>query len=331
MNKPLLSVIIPVYNAGDKINRCIESILNQPFKDFELILVDDGSTDDSLLRCNQFANQYENIRCFHKSNGGPSSARNLGLEKVNGEWVSFIDSDDCIGEDWYSHFFKYTNYDLIMQGFTFSDRGGEPHSYSYESHDYENKNIVRFILDFIDSPGLLLRGPYNKFFRKDIIKMANLRFDEQVLCGEDYLFNLGYIYNANSVKVLPVCSYMYERQASGLALRKYKVGDHIDWQLKIMKALVKNAERFGDEVVQRYFYKKYAIELTGYLLNISIEDSLYKVQFNKIRSSIIDFRKYIFYSKYVIAYFSPFLRRKCWSLYLHIREIKRKIFFNQRL
>ena len=94
-----------------------------------------------------------------------------------------------------------------------------------------------------------------------------------------------------AVKVLPVCSYMYERQASGLALRKYKTGDHIDWQLKIMKALVKNAERFGDEVVQRYFYKKYAIELTGYLLNISIEDSLYKVQFNKIRSSIIDFRK----------------------------------------
>ena len=102
------------------------------------------------------------------------------------------------------------------------------------------------------------------------------------------------------------------------------------WQLKIMKALVKNAERFGDEVVQRYFYKKYAIEMTGYLLNISIEDSLYKVQFNKIRSSIIDFRKYIFYSKYVIAFFSPFLRRKSWSLYLHIREIKRKIFSNQR-
>ena len=95
-----------------------------------------------------------------------------------------------------------------------------------------------------------------------------------------------------------------------------------------MKALVKNAERFGDEVVQRYFYKKYAIELTGYLLNISIEDSLYKVQFNKIRSSIIDFRKYIFYSKYVIAYYYPFLRGKSWSLYLHIREIK--IFFNQR-
>lgn len=104
MNKPLLSVIIPVYNAGDKINRCVESILNQPFKDLELILVDDGSTDDSLLRCNQFANQHENIRCFHKSNGGPSSARNLGLEKVNGEWVSFIDSDDSIGEDWYSQF-----------------------------------------------------------------------------------------------------------------------------------------------------------------------------------------------------------------------------------
>ena len=193
MNKPLLSVIIPVYNAGDKINRCVESILNQPFKDFELILVDDGSTDDSLLRCNQFANQHENIRCFHKSNGGPSSARNLGLEKVNGEWVSFIDSDDSIGEDWYSQFFKYSNYDLIMHGFTFSDCMGEPHSYSYESHDYKNKDIVRFILDFIDSPGLLLRGPVNKFFRKDIIEMANLRFDEQALCGADYLFNLGYI------------------------------------------------------------------------------------------------------------------------------------------
>ena len=96
MTTPQISVIIPVYNAEKCLHRCIDSILLQTYIDFELLLIDDGSTDSSGIICDGYATQDSRIRVFHKSNGGVSSARNLGLDNALGEWVCFIDSDDEI-------------------------------------------------------------------------------------------------------------------------------------------------------------------------------------------------------------------------------------------
>lgn len=101
--KMLISVIIPVFNVSGYLARCVESVCNQTYKDIEIILVDDGSTDNSLDICNQMQKKYSTIRVFHKENGGLSSARNMGLDNARGEYICFIDSDDWIEPDFCSY------------------------------------------------------------------------------------------------------------------------------------------------------------------------------------------------------------------------------------
>lgn len=94
MTHPQISIIVPVYNAGRFLDKCVTSILSQSFSDFELLLVDDGSKDDSGVLCDLYAQKDARVKVFHKENGGVSSARNLGLDNAKGEWIAFVDSDD---------------------------------------------------------------------------------------------------------------------------------------------------------------------------------------------------------------------------------------------
>ena len=97
----VLSVIVPVYNSKEHLSRCIDSILSQSFSDFELLLVDDGSKDGSGAVCDAYSEKDSRVRVFHKENGGVSSARNVGIENADGQWLTFIDSDDWIEEDFF--------------------------------------------------------------------------------------------------------------------------------------------------------------------------------------------------------------------------------------
>lgn len=96
MENPILSVIIPVYNAERTLAQCVDSVLAQPLEDFEILLVDDGSSDRSGEICNRYVTQNSRVRVFHKPNGGVSFARNMGLDKAQGKWVFFLDSDDTV-------------------------------------------------------------------------------------------------------------------------------------------------------------------------------------------------------------------------------------------
>ncbi len=93
---PLVSIIVPVYNAEKYLNRCVDSILSQAMTDFELLLIDDGSKDESGRICDEYAAKDARVRAFHKPNGGVSSARNLGLDNAIGKWVTFCDADDVV-------------------------------------------------------------------------------------------------------------------------------------------------------------------------------------------------------------------------------------------
>ena len=99
MSIPMVSVIVPVYNSSQYLHRCIDSILYQSFNDFEVLLIDDGSIDNSGEICDEYAVKDSRVRVFHKENGGVSSARNVGLGNAVGEWVTFVDSDDWIDQD----------------------------------------------------------------------------------------------------------------------------------------------------------------------------------------------------------------------------------------
>lgn len=112
----LISVIVPVYNAEKYISKCIDSILSQTFKDFELILINDGSTDNSDLICGKYASIDNRVKVFHKQNGGAGSARNLGVQKAVGDWIMFVDADDWIEPECLDICSKYIsrNIDLIV-------------------------------------------------------------------------------------------------------------------------------------------------------------------------------------------------------------------------
>lgn len=97
----MISIIVPVYNTEKYLDQCIQSILSQTYTDYELLLVDDGSTDSSGVICDRYAEQDSRVREFHKPNGGVSSARNMGLDNARGEWIGWVDSDDYIDADMY--------------------------------------------------------------------------------------------------------------------------------------------------------------------------------------------------------------------------------------
>ena len=115
MKSPTISVIVPVYNAEKTLRRCVDSILAQTFEDFELILINDGSKDQSGDICDEYAAKDSRVKTIHKTNGGVSSARNAGLRIAQGEYIAFIDSDDYIDND-YLLGFKHYDADLIISG-----------------------------------------------------------------------------------------------------------------------------------------------------------------------------------------------------------------------
>lgn len=120
MERPLVTVIIPVYNAENTLARCVDSILAQTFTDFELLLIDDGSRDGSAALCDEYAKKDGRVRVFHKENGGVSSARNVGLDNAQGEWLCFCDSDDYTYPCWLKNFEEHfsSGAEMIVQGFT---------------------------------------------------------------------------------------------------------------------------------------------------------------------------------------------------------------------
>jgi Glycosyltransferases involved in cell wall biogenesis len=100
----LISVIVPIYNCENYINQCVDSILAQTCTNFELLLIDDGSSDNSGIICDEYAKKDARVKVFHKENGGVSSARNLGLHEAKGEWIAFVDADDWIKDTYLSDF-----------------------------------------------------------------------------------------------------------------------------------------------------------------------------------------------------------------------------------
>lgn len=104
--EPLISVIVPVYNVEEYLNKCVDSIINQTYKNIEILLIDDGSTDTSGAICDDYSQRYDNVKTYHKKNGGLSSARNFGIERASGEYLGFVDSDDYIHKEMYERLYS---------------------------------------------------------------------------------------------------------------------------------------------------------------------------------------------------------------------------------
>lgn len=205
-----ISVIVPVYNREKFIDRCVESIIRQTYKNLEIILVDDGSTDNSGTICDAWAKKDNRIKVFHKENGGVSSARNLGLDNSTGEYIAFVDSDDSLFSDAYMTAVRYMeeyNLDLLAFGVKtiWPERDSETKlDIELFSQDDWEKNGAQFLKALVGG-GVV----WNKLYKKDIISENNLRFDTKISMGEDTRFNISYLEYADRIKCIPRVLYNF--------------------------------------------------------------------------------------------------------------------------
>ena len=209
-NSPKISVIVPVYNAEKYLRRCIDSILAQTFTDFELLLIDDGSTDKSGEICDKYAMKDSRIRVFHKKNGGVSSARNVGLDNARGEWITFCDADDWVDTLFLNNFIEMNaDGDLLVQGFkatNWKNKNGiliisQPDSLIKEENvfDYVLKTFASDQLGYV----------WCKAFRRKIIVDNQVRFSEEFSMREDLAFVCLYCTYIKSIKNISNAAYNY--------------------------------------------------------------------------------------------------------------------------
>ena len=146
--RPKISVIVPVYNTEKYLDRCIQSILAQTYTDFELLLVDDGSTDSSGAICDKYAEQDSRVRVFHKENGGVSSARNQGLDNAKGEWITFVDSDDWVDREFFNILSKSSKPDILISYYV-ADGWSRWVSVPFEDATFNTKNMKVFLNKYL--------------------------------------------------------------------------------------------------------------------------------------------------------------------------------------
>jgi len=261
---PKISIIIPVFNAESYLRKCFDSVLSQSCKDWELILVEDGSTYGSGDICDEYANNDNRIHAFHKNNGGVSSARNFGLDYATGEWVSFVDADDWIEHNYLETLMSETsNADVIFFGANFCyENNGVVKKVHNSSYAEERGSVERLICDLkYGAMGDVFGWTWMKFFKRSIIEEYNIRFDENIELREDEMFTMDYCRYINSLAVLDKVLYNYRVVGDGNLLNKHRnidninLANHIDSNLKYFH----NAELIKKERlrVAEYYIEKF--------------------------------------------------------------------------
>ena len=190
---PKLSVIVPVYNTEKYLRECIDSILAQTFRDFELILVDDGSTDGSGAICDEYAKQDERIRVIHQENGGITVARKSGVRAARGEYVTFVDSDDWIDKDMYRIMLEEETADIrICNLIKATNTGMFELSCLVEPGYYDKRKLDTYfyqsmLFDFDLCQPAVHPSLCTKLIRTDIIRNVIVNVDDSITYGEDAL------------------------------------------------------------------------------------------------------------------------------------------------
>ena len=200
-----ISIIVPVFNVEKMLPHCLDSIKAKTFSDFECLLIDDGSTDNSGILCDEYVAFDPRFKVIHSENQGASAARNLGLDNASGEWIQFIDSDDWIAPDFLQNYFNIGNgYDIVFQGITI-EKNGKLQELTINSHSGENtiETISRF------EQNNVLGWCINKIFINALIQKYHIRFPKGITIREDLIFTLSYLQYVSAIGITPKCDYHY--------------------------------------------------------------------------------------------------------------------------
>lgn len=246
--KPYVNIIVPIYNASKYLERCINSLLSQTMDNIEIVLVDDGSTDDSLAICKMYEGKDSRIKLFTKTNEGLGLTRNFGLALANGEYVAFVDSDDYVSPNMcqvlYDNAIKY-NADIVYGDYS-EDRNGiiVERKYSEKIEEWDQYEIRSLLLDFVatkpeeKNDTILPVSVWKGLFKLDTIKNNKISFvSERIYISEDVIFDIDILNVSKKVVYVPQNVYFYCLNLESLS-KKYRV-DRFEKEIVMYEEIVR--------------------------------------------------------------------------------------------
>ena len=241
MTDSLVSIIVPAYNAEKNIANTIESVLSQSVNNWELVIIDDGSTDSTPTICDNYANKDYRIRVIHKQNGGVSAARNTGLECTRGQYITFIDSDDFVHPQYIEALSSsIANADICVFKMTSVASVDEvPKVHTSLSICSNTFNLNDAYVSMCEMG--VLHPPFSKLYKRSIIDKFGLRFDVEIAMGEDLLFNIDYLDHCQTAIIGQNSIYYYITGNS--VLSKTIRQDYGDLQLRFYEVREKFCEK----------------------------------------------------------------------------------------
>ena len=263
--KPTVSIIVPVYNAEKTIGRCIQSILNQEYTDFELILINDGSKDDSGNICDEYAAKDTRIKVVHKENSGVSDSRNMALDMAQGTYLQFLDADDWITPNATRTFVEAaeaSNADMVISNFY---RVVDKRVSQKGSIDEEGlMTRTEFAAEMMENPADFYYGVlWNKFYRREIVEKYELRMNADISWCEDFMFNLEYIRHAERFYVIQLPLYYYVRTKGSLATQGMNISKTIKMKLMVFEYY----NNFYKQVLTEDDYEKNRLQVYHFLID----------------------------------------------------------------
>lgn len=231
MDDIVVSIIVPVYNSEKFLERCLQSLMKQSFLQFEVLLLDDGSTDNSLSICKEYAEADKRIRVFHTENQGVSATRNMGLKYAQGKYIRFVDADDYIPQESLEKLVKTiinADADLVIGRYMTNER------WLYTGDVPEGQQSIEFMLNHLLDylPSFFYGVLWNKLYKTTVIRENQIDFMRDINWSEDMLFNMEYLMQCNTIYYIEDEVYYYERRKGTLShsCNQYTIEKGIDME-----------------------------------------------------------------------------------------------------
>jgi glycosyltransferase involved in cell wall biosynthesis len=330
MRNELISIIVPIYNSQQYLQRCITSLVAQSYKNIEIILVDDGSHDNSLKICETNAFIDKRIKVVCKENGGAASARNKGIEVSQGEYIVFVDSDDWIYQNAIEVLYiglKSTQSDLTTAGVLAKNIREHKYSLATKSIDLKKNVKEKKIFDYLKNLCSFL--PVGKIYKNSIIKGNNIFFTPHMKIGEDTVFVRTYLKYCSKISTLHDIVYFYDKTNEQSATHKFYPQIN-EWGAKILYS----EEEFLDcirinEKKKSYYLNERAKSILKSYCKIYVQELEKKQAINKIGETCKLFHSWLHKSSNRNNnYYERLYRKTRHALYLKKpKEMIKKIFF----
>ncbi|ORU01002.1 Glycosyl transferase, group 2 family protein [Anaerovibrio sp. JC8] len=238
----MLSIIVPVYNVEQYLERCLTSLLAQEYKDIEIILVDDGSEDSSGKLCDDYAEKYDNVKVIHQLNGGLGAARNTGVKAAEGDYIAFVDSDDWVKPDMFSQMMKealsHPDADMVKCGYCETDGKGYEKEVLFSGnsrqHLLEKDNLCKYY-----GQGALWVIAWNTIYRSDLAKRVEF---PSGLYHEDNYASFFYLYYSRSCIIVNEPLYCYWQNAAGIMGSAEKLAKRRHDMVEVLERLLEYAD-----------------------------------------------------------------------------------------